>query len=118
MRRSVVAVGVIAAVVVAAAAYAALNGDDRSDPVYRIAKVERGSVVKSVTASGKLNAVTTVMVGSQISGRVSELLADFNSEVAANQVIARIDPHAGQPLGQARQVSAVRGGLGAGDRDP
>jgi len=92
MRRTVVAMGIVAAIAVAAAAYAALNGEDRGDPAYRIAKVERGSVVKSVTASGKLNAVTTVMVGSQISGRVSELLADFNSEVVANQVIARIDP--------------------------
>jgi HlyD family secretion protein len=83
---------VVGAIAVAAAAYAALNGDGGNDPVYRTAKIERGSVVKSVTASGKLNAVTTVMVGSQISGRVSELLADFNSEVRANQVIARIDP--------------------------
>lgn len=92
MRRSYVAAGAIAAVALAAAAYAALSGDGGSDPKYRTAKVERGSVVKSVTASGKLNAVTTVMVGSQISGRVSELLADFNSEVRAEQVIARIDP--------------------------
>lgn len=92
MRRSFVAAGAIAAVALAAAAYAALSGDGGSDPIYRTAKVERGSVVKSVTASGKLNAVTTVMVGSQISGRVSELLADFNSEVRAEQVIARIDP--------------------------
>ncbi len=92
MRRTIVAAGVIGAIAVAAAAYAALSGDGGSDPTYRTAKVERGSVVKSVTASGKLNAVTTVMVGSQISGRVSELLADFNSEVVADQVIARIDP--------------------------
>ena len=92
MRRTVVAAGVVGAIAVACAAYAALTGDGGSDPTYRTAKVERGSVVKSVTASGKLNAVTTVMVGSQISGRVSELLADFNSEVVADQVIARIDP--------------------------
>lgn len=92
MRRTVVAAGVVGAIAVAAAAYGALSGDGGSDPTYRTAKVERGSVVKSVTASGKLNAVTTVMVGSQISGRVSELLADFNSAVTADQVIARIDP--------------------------
>lgn len=92
MRRPAVAAGLVGVVAIVAAAYAALSGDGGSDPVYRTAKVERGAVVKSVTASGKLNAVTTVMVGSQISGRVSELLADFNSEVTADQVIARIDP--------------------------
>ena len=92
MRRSIIFIAAGGAVAVAAVALAALSGDGGSDPVYRTAKVERGSVVKSVTASGKLNAVVTVKVGSQISGRVSELLADFNSEVDANQVIARIDP--------------------------
>ena len=92
MRRSIIFIAAGGAVAVAAVALAALSGDVGSDPAYRTAKVERGSVVKSVTASGKLNAVVTVKVGSQISGRVSELLADFNSEVDANQVIARIDP--------------------------
>lgn len=80
------------AIALAAVAVIALSGGGEDAPIYRTAKVERGSVVKSVTASGKLNAVVTVKVGSQISGRVSELLADFNSEVGANQVIARIDP--------------------------
>jgi len=61
-------------------------------PRYRIAKVERGSVVASVSASGTLAPVTQVQVGSQVSGQVKEILADFNSEVRANQVIARIDP--------------------------
>lgn len=92
MRRSIIFIGAGGAVAIAAVALATLSGNGASDPVYRTAKVERGSVVKSVTASGKLNAVVTVKVGSQISGRVSELLADFNSEVDANQVIARIDP--------------------------
>lgn len=92
MRRVIVSAGIVAAAALAAAVYAALSGDGGNDPNYRLAKVERGAVVKSVTASGKLNAVTTVMVGSQISGRVSELLADFNSEVRADEVIARIDP--------------------------
>ncbi len=61
-------------------------------PRYRIAKVERGSVIASVSASGTLAPVTQVQVGSQVSGQVKEILADFNSEVRANQVIARIDP--------------------------
>src|SRR5687767_373944 len=59
---------------------------------YRLAKVERGSLSAVVVASGTLNATTTVQVGSQISGQVKEIHADFNSAVKKDQVIARIDP--------------------------
>lgn len=90
--RKLAGAGLAGALAIALVTYVLLNGDGGGDVSYRTAKVERGSVVKSVTASGKLNAVITVMVGSQISGRVSELLADFNSDVKADQVIARIDP--------------------------
>jgi HlyD family secretion protein len=94
MRRSVIVGGLcIAGAVAAAAAYGSrTDSDSREASSYRIQKVERGAIVKSVTAAGKLNAVVTVKVGSQISGRVSELFADFNSEVRKDQVIARIDP--------------------------
>ncbi len=54
--------------------------------------VERGDVVQSVLATGELNPVRTVQVGSQISGNIRELLADFNSVVQRGDVIARIDP--------------------------
>jgi len=67
-------------------------GQDKTDVEYRLAKVERGNIVKSVSASGELNAVVTVEVGSEISGQISEISVDFNSEVKAGQVIARIDP--------------------------
>jgi HlyD family secretion protein len=59
---------------------------------YRLAKVERGPLAAAVAASGTLNAVTTVQVGSQISGQVKEIHADFNTPVTKGQVIARIDP--------------------------
>lgn len=59
---------------------------------YRLAKVERGPIQAVVVASGTLAAVTTVQVGSQISGQVQEILADFNTPVKKGQVIARIDP--------------------------
>ncbi|MDQ5847562.1 MAG: efflux RND transporter periplasmic adaptor subunit, partial [Pseudomonadota bacterium] len=59
---------------------------------YRLAKVERGPLSAVVVASGTLNAVTTVQVGSQISGQVKEIFADFNTPVKRDQVIARIDP--------------------------
>jgi len=61
-------------------------------PQYRLAKVERGPISAIVAASGTLNAVTTVQVGSQVSGQIKEIYADFNSPVKQNQIIARIDP--------------------------
>ena len=59
---------------------------------YRTAKVEKGNLVASVSASGTLNAVVSVQVGSQVSGQIKEVLVDFNSEVKKDQLIARIDP--------------------------
>jgi HlyD family secretion protein len=61
-------------------------------PKYRTAAVERGSIVATVSATGNLNAVITVLVGSQVSGTIKELAADFNTMVHRGQVIARIDP--------------------------
>jgi len=58
----------------------------------RAVKLERGPLQAVVAASGTLNAVTTVQVGSQISGQVMEIYADFNTSVKKDQVIARIDP--------------------------
>jgi len=65
---------------------------DNGEMKYRFAKVERGPMAAVVAASGTLNAVTTVQVGSQISGQVKEIHADFNTPVKKGQVIARIDP--------------------------
>jgi HlyD family secretion protein len=69
-----------------------LLGESKPTPPYRFAEVARGPLTATVSATGTLNAVTTVQVGSQVSGQIKELLADFNSEVRAGQVIARIDP--------------------------
>ena len=59
---------------------------------YETAVAERGSLSSQVTASGTLSPLVTVQVGSQVSGRILELKADFNSRVEKGQVIARIDP--------------------------
>ena len=59
---------------------------------YRTAKIERGALTATVSASGMVNPVTQVSVGTQVSGQIKELLVDFNSEVKAGQLIARIDP--------------------------
>jgi HlyD family secretion protein len=59
---------------------------------YLTAKVERGNLRNTVTATGTLQAVTTVQVGSQASGTISSLTADYNSVVKKGQVIAQLDP--------------------------
>jgi HlyD family secretion protein len=62
------------------------------DVTYRTAKIERGSLQATVSASGAVNPVTQVSVGTQVSGQIKELYVDFNSEVKAGQLIATIDP--------------------------
>src|SRR5260370_15952933 len=61
-------------------------------PSYQTSLVSRGELLQTVTASGQLNPVVMVEVGSQISGIIQELLADFNSTVKKGQLIAQIDP--------------------------
>jgi HlyD family secretion protein len=61
-------------------------------PTYSLVTVNRGNIAKTITATGKVQAVVTVQVGTQVSGTVSELHADFNDHVRAGEVIARLDP--------------------------
>ena len=63
-----------------------------ADVQYRTGKIERGSLQATVSASGAVNPVTQVSVGTQVSGQIKDLLVDFNSEVKAGQLIAVIDP--------------------------
>ncbi len=59
---------------------------------YQTATVTRGGITQLVTATGTLNPVVNVQVGSQVSGNIAKLFADFNSEVKAGQTVALIDP--------------------------
>jgi HlyD family secretion protein len=59
---------------------------------YKTAKIERGTIVSTVAATGNLSAVTTVQVGTQVSGTIQKLYVDFNSRVKKGQPIAEIDP--------------------------
>ena len=70
-------------------AWALLRGQELQ---YRTAPVQRGDVNVAVSATGNPNAVVTVQVGSQVSGIVVALYADFNTKVTKGQLIARIDP--------------------------
>ena len=69
-----------------------LWGSDSGTPQYMTARIERGNLRNTVTATGALQAVTTVQVGSQASGTISALYADFNSVVKKGQVVAQLDP--------------------------
>ncbi|HEX6625792.1 MAG TPA: efflux RND transporter periplasmic adaptor subunit [Pyrinomonadaceae bacterium] len=81
-----------ALVVLAASASYWMWGGGASAAEYMTAKAERGNLRNSVTATGALQAVTTVQVGSQASGTISALYVDFNSTVKKGQVIAQLDP--------------------------
>jgi HlyD family secretion protein len=73
---------------------------------FRTEKITRGDITSTVTASGTVNAVTTVLVGTQVSGTIKEIYVDFNSVVRKDQVIARIDPATFEA-----QVDQARAGL-------
>lgn len=79
----------------------------RSDtPQYQTARVERGAITSVVQATGTINPLTTVPVGSYVSGTVQYVFADFNSRVQAGQVLAQLDPTVYQA-----QVTQAQGSL-------
>ncbi len=91
-RTKAIGAAVAAAVLIAGAAAWWWWGARNAAPEYRFGKIERGSVIAAVSATGTVNPVTVVQVGSQVSGQLKEVLVDFNSQVKKGQVIARIDP--------------------------
>ncbi len=84
-------VGGLIAVLVAGG-FILLNKNGDNDVAYRLEKIDRGDIVVSVSATGTLNAVTTVQVGSQVSGTIAKLYADFNDMVKDGQLLAQLDP--------------------------
>ena len=111
-RRIFTAIAVVL-VVAALAVWFFKSGDGKPKLQFETAKVEKGKVVAKVTASGTLSAIVTVQVGSQVSGRIAALYADFNSPVKKGQLIAKIDPALFQAsVEQARaNVAAAQGNL-------
>src|SRR5229473_1411565 len=77
-------------------------------PKYRATPVDSGTVVSTVTATGTLSAVTTVAVGSQVSGIISRLYADFNSHVKKGQLLAELDPTPFQAQVEQRQADLTK----------
>lgn len=87
--KRILGIGALAAV--AAVAFWALRGAPAPERTYRLVAVERRDLEAVVSATGTLEAVTTVQVGTQVSGIIASIFADFNDQVTAGQVIARID---------------------------
>ena len=82
----------LAVIAAAAGGVVYFKNDHTEPPQYQTATVARGDVIQAVTASGQLNPVLNVQVGSQISGNIAKLYADYNSLVKSNQVVAQLDP--------------------------
>ena len=80
----------------------------KKDEQYKTEKVDRGNVTMTVTATGTLSAVTTVQIGSQVSGVIARLYADFNSEVKAGQLLAELDPTPFQQQVEQRRADLTR----------
>ena len=89
MKRVLIVSAVV--IILATAAYFFLRGNN-NEPQFRTEKVVKGDIVMAVTATGTVNPVTTVLVGTQVSGTIKEIFVDYNSSVKKGQLIARIDP--------------------------
>jgi HlyD family secretion protein len=115
MKRAIVAAVVV--LVAGAGVYFFLHGRKPAAVHYETAKVTRGNITARVTATGTLSALVTVQVGSQVSGRISQINVDFNSPVKKGQVIARLDPALFQAaLASARANSTQAQGMVAKSR--
>jgi HlyD family secretion protein len=102
---------VVGAIVVAAGAlglWIYRNAEAHEAPSYRFAIITRGNLESTVSATGQLSAVTTVQVGTQVSGQVSQILVDFNDRVKKGQLLARIDPTLAQQAVLDAQAGVVR----------
>lgn len=90
-RKLLLIVGAVSIGIIAVVAFVLLRGKS-NEVSYKTEKAARGDVVETVTASGTVNAVTTVLVGTQVSGTIKNLYVDYNSKVKKGQLLAQIDP--------------------------
>jgi HlyD family secretion protein len=86
-------IGTVLALILGTGAWLLLGrGRDNPDGSYKTARVERGPLVSTVSATGNLTPVVTVQVGTQVSGMIARIFVDYNSPVKKGQPIAEIDP--------------------------
>ena len=103
-KKSIIAI-VLVAVIAAIGAFVYRDAFAKDTPSYRFATVEKGNIKSTVSATGTLSAVTTVSVGTQVSGQVAKLFVDFNDQVKKGQLLATIDPTLAQQAVQDAQAN-------------
>lgn len=108
MRRRLLLAAVLVAVVTVSVAAYYRSSTSTAAPEYATAVVTRGTVVDTIAATGTLQTVETVEVGTQVSGSIASLHADFNSRVTAGQVVARLEPSLFQTQVDQAEASVVR----------
>lgn len=91
MKKKAVMITIIVLILIAVGLFFYLRENGKS-AAYKTEKVSRGEIKSVVTATGTVNAVTTVSVGTQVSGTIRKLFVDFNSAVKKGQMLAQIDP--------------------------
>src|SRR5215831_19262106 len=106
MKRGIIVLLIVAAIGAGAGAYYIRRGGPEVQAV--TSPVTRGDIVDTVAATGTLQAVITVQVGSQVSGNIAWLGADFNSIVKKGQVIAKLDPALFEAQVQQSKASLLR----------
>ena len=92
MSKKLILIILVSVLALGAGGFFLFSNGSSSDIQFRIDKVSRGDIQVVVTATGTLSAVTTVQVGTQVSGTISKLYVDFNSNVKKGEIIAQIDP--------------------------
>ena len=103
-----------AAIALVSLLLACKGGGNKGDQ-YKTEKVDRGNISMTVTATGTVSAVTTVQVGSQVSGVIARLYADFNSRVQKGQLLAELDPTPFQAQVEQRRADLTRAQVEAGN---
>jgi HlyD family secretion protein len=110
-KKTLIISAIVIVIVTAGILFLLLSGNN--SPKFKLEKVTRGDIRATVTATGTTNAVTTVLVGTQVSGTISKLYVDYNSSVKKGQLLAQIDPATfDAQVGQARaNVSLAKANL-------
>ena len=97
-----------ATIILLVAVLLSCKGRGGKQPQYKTENADRGTVTMTVTATGTLSAVTTVQIGSQVSGVIARLYADFNSQVQKGQLLAELDPTPYQAMVEQRRADVTR----------
>ena len=108
MNKKLITVAIVAMAAVTSGYVLYRRAHSAAVPAYRTAAVQRGNIESTVAATGTLGAVTTVQVGTQVSGQISAIYVDFNSKVKKGQLIARIDPTLQQQAVEDAQAGVSR----------